>query len=67
MSGKQGTAVTDLMQYNVKPTAVRSENLLNNIKASNGNLFAGSSEGQIIFDVPANVRWLLFGCGRFAV
>ena len=53
MSGKQGTAVTDLMRYNVKPTAVRSEISLNNIKASNGNSFAGSSEGQIIFDVPA--------------
>ena len=52
-SGKQGMAVTNLMRYNVKPTGVRSENLLNNIKASNGNEFTGSSEGQIIFDVPA--------------
>ena len=53
MSGKQGTAVSDHMKYNVKPTAVRSENLLNNIKASNGNLFDGDNQHEIIFEIPA--------------
>lgn len=51
MSGKQGTAVSDRMKYNVKPTAVRSECLLNNIKCSNGNTF--SPGDQLVFDVPA--------------
>ena len=53
MSGKQGTTVSDRMRFNVKPTAVRSENLLNNIKASNGNTFTGSSNDQLIFEIPA--------------
>ena len=38
-------AITDRMKYGVKPSAVRSENYLHNIKASNGQ--------DIIFDVPA--------------
>ena len=29
-------AITDRMKYGVKPSAVRSENYLHNIKASNG-------------------------------
>ena len=53
MSSKQGTAVTDLMRYNVKPTAVHSEILLNNIQTTNRNTFDGSNKAQIIFDIPA--------------
>lgn len=50
---KEGSAVTDSMRYNIKPVAVRSENLLTSIKASNGNQFSGDGVTQVIFDVPA--------------
>ena len=46
-------AITDRMKYGVKPSAVRSENYLHNIKASNGPQFEVSMGQDIIFDVPA--------------
>ena len=46
-------AVTDKMMYKVKPSAVRSENYLHNIKASNENSFNVQMGTDIIFDVPA--------------
>jgi hypothetical protein len=49
----EGTAVSDRMRYGVKPTAVRSENILSSIKASNGNAFDGNGTSKIIFDIPA--------------
>ena len=41
-------AITDKMMYKVKPSAVRSDNYLHNIKASNGNSFEVKM-GQILF------------------
>jgi hypothetical protein len=41
------------MRYNTKPVAVRSENILSNLKASNGARFNGDGSSTIIFDVPA--------------
>ena len=35
----RAVAITDRMKYGVKPSAVRSENYLHNIKASNGPQF----------------------------
>ena len=46
-------AITDRMKYGVKPSAVRSERYLNNIKASNGSNFKCTLGQDIIFDVPA--------------
>ena len=46
-------AITDRMKYGVKPSAVRSENYLHNIKASNGSSFLCQMGQDIIFDVPA--------------
>ena len=46
-------AVSDRMKYGVKPTAVRSENYLHNIKASNGSTFPCTMGQDIIFEVPA--------------
>ena len=46
-------AITDRMKYGVKPSAVRSENYLHNIKASNGPQFDVQMGQDIIFDVPA--------------
>ena len=46
-------AVSDRMKYGVKPSAVRSENYLHNIKASNGAAFPCTLGQDIIFDVPA--------------
>ena len=46
-------AITDRMKYGVKPSAVRSENYLHNIKASNGSTFKYQMGQDIIFDVPA--------------
>ena len=46
-------AVSDWMKYGVKPSAVRSENYLHNIKASNGSSFPLTLGQDIIFDVPA--------------
>ena len=50
---KEGSAVSDSMRFNVKPVAVRSENILTSIKSSNGNGFSGDGTTQVIFDVPA--------------
>ena len=46
-------AITDKMMYKVKPSAVRSENYLHNIKASNGTQFQCQMGTDIIFEVPA--------------
>ena len=46
-------AITDKMMYKVKPSAVRSENYLHNIKASNGSSFNVQMGTDIIFEVPA--------------
>ena len=40
------------LQYGVKPSAVRSENCLHNIKASKGPTFEVQMGQDIIFDVP---------------
>ena len=53
MSGEVGVAVSDRMRYGVKPSAVRSENYLHNIKASNGSTFPCNMGQDIIFEVPA--------------
>ena len=45
-------AITDRMRYGVKPSAVRSESYLHNIKASNGSNFNCTLGQDIIFDVP---------------
>ena len=50
---KEGSAVTDAMRYNGKPVAVRSENILSSVKASNGARFTGDGSTTVIFDVPA--------------
>ena len=50
---KEGSAVSDRMQYVSKPIAVRSENLVTSIKSSNGSLFNGDGLTQVIFDIPA--------------
>jgi len=50
---KEGSAVSDRMQYVSKPIAVRSENLVTSIKSSNGSLFNGDGSTQVIFDIPA--------------
>ena len=46
-------AIADRMRYGVKPSAVRSESYLHNIKASNGSNFNCTLGQDIIFDVPA--------------
>ena len=46
-------AITDRMKYGVKPSAVRSESYLHNIKASNGSNFNCTLRQDINFDVPA--------------
>ena len=50
---ESSVAITDKMQYKVKASAVRSENYLHNIKASNGSSFTCAMGTDIIFDVPA--------------
>ena len=50
---KEGSAVSDRMRYVPKPIAVRSENLVTSVKASNGSLFNGDGSTQVIFDIPA--------------
>lgn len=50
---KEGNAVSDRMKYGIKSVAVRSENLLTTVKASNGNTFQGNGSTQVIFDIPA--------------
>ena len=53
MSGEAGVAVTDRMKYGIKPSAVRSETMLHNIKAVNGVSFPLQVGQDIIFEVPA--------------
>ena len=53
MSGEAGVAVTDRMRYGIKPSAVRSETMLHNIKAVNGVSFPLQLGQDIIFEVPA--------------
>ena len=53
MSEGSYVAVSDRMKYGIKPSAVRSENYLHNIKASNGSSFPMTLGQDIIFDVPA--------------
>ena len=36
---KEGSAVSDRLKFDVKPIAVRSENLVTSIKATNGNAY----------------------------
>jgi len=50
---KEGSAVSDRLKFDVKPIAVRSENLVTSIKATNGNAQSGDGISTIIFDVPA--------------
>ena len=45
--------MSDRMRYGVKPSAVRSENYLHNIKATNGSQFPCQLGQDIIFEVPA--------------
>ena len=45
-------AVTDRMKYTIKPSAVRSENLLHNFKATNGRAFPIQLGQEIIFEFP---------------
>lgn len=48
-----GSAVSDRMKYGVKPSAIRSENLLYNLKAVNGTSFSQSTSTDIIFEIPS--------------
>ena len=50
---KEWSAVSDRMRYVPKPIAMRSENLVTSIKASNGSLFNDDGSTQVIFDIPA--------------
>ena len=61
---KEGSAVSDRMRYVPKPIAVRSENLVTSIKASNRSLFNGdgTTVTQVIFD-SSYEWWVLFGHG----
>ena len=50
---KEGSAISDRLRFNTKPIAVRSENLVSSIKATNGNIQTGDGVSTIIFDIPA--------------
>ena len=50
---KEGSAVSDHLKMDVKPIAVRTENLVTCIKATNGNAQLGDRICTIIFDIPA--------------
>lgn len=53
-SRTEGTAVSDKMRYTVKPTAVRSENIMAAIKPINGNTFNNCGSSTCIqFVIPA--------------
>lgn len=56
MSGIVGNAVSDRMKYGVKQAAVRSENALRNIKASNGTTFTQNLGTEIVFELPSNAN-----------
>lgn len=53
MSGIVGDAITDRMKYGIKPSAVRSDNLLHYYKADNGSSFNMQLGQDIIFQVPS--------------
>ena len=53
MSGIAGPAVSDRMKYGIKQSAVRSDNLLHNFKASNGRSFDVKLGNEIVFEIPA--------------
>lgn len=53
MSGMSGKAISDRMRYGIKPSAVRSENLLHYYKANNGSSFDVAVGNEMIFQVPA--------------
>ena len=59
---KEGSAVSDRMRYIPKPIAVRSENWVTNIRASDGSLFNGDGLTRY-FNIPTTIldaRWYLF-------
>ena len=62
-------AITDRMKYGVKPSAVRSENYLHNMKASNGPTFDLQMGHDIMFGVPAlgNGYYFDFSTSYFTV
>ena len=53
MSGFAGPAVSDRMRYGIKESAVRSDNLLHNFKASNGREFEVKLGNEIVFELPS--------------
>ena len=53
MSGFAGPAVSDRMRYGIKESAVRSDNLLHNFKASNGREFQVKLGNEIVFELPS--------------
>ena len=53
MSGFAGPAVSDRMRYGIKESAVRSDNLLHNFKASNGREFDVKLGNDIVFELPS--------------
>ena len=53
MSGVVGTAVSDRMKYGVKPSAVKTENLLHNIKATTGHNTPIALGNEVIFEIPS--------------
>lgn len=53
MSGFAGPAVSDRMRYGIKDSAVRSDNLLHNFKASNGREFEVKMGNDIVFEIPS--------------
>ena len=62
-------AITNRMKYGVQPGAVRSENYLHNIKASNGPQFEVQMGQYIIFDIPAlgNGYYCVFSTSYYRV
>ena len=53
MPGYAGPAVSDRMRYGIKESAVRSDNLLHNFKASNGREFEVKMGNDIVFELPS--------------
>ena len=49
---KKGSAKSNWMMYIPKPIAVRSENFITSVKASNVLLLNGDGSTQVIFDIP---------------
>ena len=48
--------MSDRLKFDVKATAVRSENLVASIKATNGNAQSGDGISTVIFHIPAMSR-----------